>query len=118
VQVNKTAEDEEEAQIEIAKALSVLDLIPDGKPPALPREEYEKQKQLAQEQESLENELKEQVKQQMEEKLRQVDQEFSPQGTLTPPKEAEEEEEVPGTPDQVKNLIIVTHPKRALQDAG
>jgi hypothetical protein len=101
-----TIDDEEEEQIELAKALSVLDQLPEGKPPALSGEELEKQKLLAKEQESLERELKQQALKNLEEQLNQVEKEFS-NANLTS-KEIVEEEEVPGTPEQEKNPMIVT----------
>jgi hypothetical protein len=104
---NITAEEEEE-QIELAKALSIMDQIPEGKPPALSDEEYEKQRRLAQEQESLENELRQQANEELEEKLQQVERDFLQRGQMTPPKETDEEEEVPGTPNQTKNPTVVT----------
>jgi hypothetical protein len=83
-----------------------MECIPDGKPPALPEDEFKKQQALAMEQESLECQLRNEE----EEKIRQ---EVEAMGISTVPsspqsKQDDEEEVIPGTPKQQNEPTIVT----------
>ena len=102
----ESIEEVEESQIEMAKALSIMEYIPDGKPPALPEDEFKKQQALAMEQESLERQLRNEE----EDKIRQ---EVEAMGISTVPssqqsKQDDEEEVIPSTPKQRNEPTIVT----------
>eukprot|EP00956_Cyclotella_meneghiniana_P041207 scaffold218830_cov66-Cyclotella_meneghiniana.AAC.1 len=102
----ESIEEAEESQIEMAKTPSIMEYIPNSKPPALPKDEFKKQQALAMEQESLECQLRNEE----EDKIRQ---EIEAMGISTFPsstqsKQDNKEEVIPCTPKQRNNPTIVT----------
>jgi hypothetical protein len=102
----ESIEEAEESQIEMAKALSIMECIPDSKPPALPEDEFKKRQALAMEQESLER----QFRNDEEDRIRQ---EVEAMGISTVPsspqsKQDDEEEVILCTPKQRNEPTIVT----------
>jgi hypothetical protein len=101
----KSVEAEEEEQIKIAKALSIMDQIPEdktpeGKIPALSEEDFKKQQQFAKDQESLERQLRNQEDEKIEMGIST--------DPIPLPLKSNENEEIPGTPEQKHEPTIVT----------
>lgn len=108
-------EEAEESQIEMAKALSILECIPEGKPPALSEDEFKKQQALAMEQESLERQLRNEE----EEKIRRDVEAMGISTVPSSPKPEDDEEIIPGTPKQRNEPTIVTPkepPKQQIEE--
>jgi hypothetical protein len=106
----KSVGTEEEEQIEIAKALSIMDQIPEdktpeGKIPALPEEDFKMQQQYAKDQEYLKRQLRNQEDEKIRKDIEEMGIVIDP---IPPPLKSNENEEFPGTPKQKHEPTIVT----------
>jgi hypothetical protein len=105
----ESAEAEEEEQIELAKALSIMEQLPEAnvsedKIPALPDEEFKKQQQLASDQEYLDRQRRDQEDEQIRQEIEAMGISIDP----SPSPHKKEENAFPDTPKQKVEPTVVT----------